>query len=269
MAKIDRLGWAAGFCVNAYGVRVGVRTNDPQVLPDLKARLPVGCEAGESRLVDALYSVVAGGAGARPGLRRYHLLYFGAERVVRELELEPVLRGFADHVEIHVAEFAPQRVFVHAGVVGWKGQAILLPGRSMSGKSTLVAELVKAGAEYYSDEFAVLDRRGQVHPFTRPLSLRQGHHRGPLRVPAEELGKVGVAPLPVRWIVVSRYQRGARWRPRRVSPGLAVLDLLDNAVPARRDPNAVLATLVRAAAQASAVRGTRGEASELVDILLQ
>ena len=58
-----------------------------------------------------------------------------------------------------------ERVFVHAGVVGWKGHAIVIPGRSRSGKTTLVAELVKAGAEYYSDEFAVLDAEGRVHPF--------------------------------------------------------------------------------------------------------
>jgi hypothetical protein len=31
-----------------------------------------------------------------------------------------------------------------------------------------VAELVRAGATYYSDEFAVLDSRGRVHPFPRP-----------------------------------------------------------------------------------------------------
>jgi predicted ATPase len=44
-----------------------------------------------------------------------------------------------------VATEAPRRVFVHAGVVGWKGQAILVPGRSYSGKTTLIAALMKAG----------------------------------------------------------------------------------------------------------------------------
>src|SRR5262245_38089017 len=42
--------------------------------------------------------------------------------------------------------------YVHAGVVKWRGAAILLPGRSFAGKSTLVKTLCEAGATYVSDE---------------------------------------------------------------------------------------------------------------------
>ena len=43
-------------------------------------------------------------------------------------------------------------------IVTWgRGRAIVIPGRTFSGKSTLVAELVRAGATYYSDEYAVED----------------------------------------------------------------------------------------------------------------
>ena len=35
MTKIDRLGWADGMSFNAYGVRLGVRVNDPAILPGL------------------------------------------------------------------------------------------------------------------------------------------------------------------------------------------------------------------------------------------
>jgi hypothetical protein len=34
---------------------------------------------------------------------------------------------------------------------------------SYSGKTTLVSELIRAGATYYSDEYAVIDERGRVH----------------------------------------------------------------------------------------------------------
>ena len=71
-----------------------------------------------------------------------------------------------------IAEVARNRVFVHAGVVGWKGRAIVIPGRSYSGKSTLVSELIRAGAAYYSDEYAVFDSRGRVYPFAKPLEMR-------------------------------------------------------------------------------------------------
>ena len=55
---------------------------------------------------------------------------------------------------------------------GWKGQAVMVPAHSHTGKTTLVAELIQNGAEYYSDEYASLDRSGFVHPFPRDLSIR-------------------------------------------------------------------------------------------------
>jgi hypothetical protein len=36
----------------------------------------------------------------------------------------------------------------------------VLPGRSFAGKTTLVAALVQVGAEYWSDEYPVLDAEG-------------------------------------------------------------------------------------------------------------
>jgi hypothetical protein len=39
---------------------------------------------------------------------------------------EDMLNQFESHVQLTVAEYAPRRVFVHAGVVAWKGAAILI-----------------------------------------------------------------------------------------------------------------------------------------------
>ena len=64
-------------------------------------------------------------------------------------------------------------MFVHAGVVAVDGRALLLPGGSFTGKTTLVAALLRAGAQYGSDEYAVLDEAGLVLPaYPRPLSIR-------------------------------------------------------------------------------------------------
>ena len=41
-----------------------------------------------------------------------------------------------------------------------------------------MAELLRAGAVYYSDEYAVVDPWGRVHPFAKPLSIRDGSARG-------------------------------------------------------------------------------------------
>ena len=96
------------------------------------------------------------------------LLYRGTALLARTLELHPLLTAFEKHAELLTAFRTQDCLFIHTGVVGWQGRAIVIPGRSMTGKTTPVKVLVEAGATYYSDEFAVLDKQGQVHPY--PLS---------------------------------------------------------------------------------------------------
>ncbi len=169
-----------------------------------------------------------------------------------------------------VAELAKHRVFVHAGVVGWKGKAIVIPGRSYSGKSTLVAELVRAGASYYSDEYAVLDSRGRVHPFAKPLELREeGEFRQTKITVAELGGHSGTKPLPVGLVLMTQFKNGARWRPRKLTAGNGVLEMLFNTVSARRNPQRALATLQRVASQADVLKGVRGDARKVVPAVLE
>jgi hypothetical protein len=270
MAKIDRLVWAAGLSVYAYGLRIGIRVNTPDVLARVEERLPPGWEPCCSPLVDLLYSLKA--ATPKPGarVREFTLLYAGVQHLARTMDLEVALDALESHLQMYVAEWARNRVFVHAGVVGWQGRAIVLPGRSMSGKSTLVAALLRAGATYYSDEYAVLDARGQVYPYTRRLSLRQPDGRPNLRVSAEDLGAAaGAAPLPVGIVAVTHHQAGRRWRPRELTAGKTVLDLMRNTVAAQREPEMVLGPLEQVARVARGLAGIRGEAEEVAVALLR
>jgi hypothetical protein len=270
MAKLDRLGWAAGMALTVYGVGVGVRADDPRALASIAERLPPGWKPSASPRVARLYSLVAGSAKGGRGVRRFSLLYAGAELVARSLDGEVVLERFESDVQLYVAERAPRRVFVHAGVVGWRGRAVVIPGRSMSGKTTLVAELVRAGADYYSDEYAVLDREGRVHPYPRPLAVREGGGLKQTRRRVEEFGgSTGKEPLPIGLVVVSRYESGASWRPRRLTSGECVLELLSNTVPARRSPARALSALTKAAAKATAFAGPRGEAAVVAEAILR
>jgi hypothetical protein len=177
-----------------------------------------------------------------------------------------LLERFGSVVSLHVAETSPHRTFVHAGVVGWGKAAILIPGRSRFGKTTLVAALVRAGAAYYSDEFAVVNRHGKVYPYPRDLQVRENGSSRQTPRNVEELGGInGTRPLPVGLVIVSRHQAGALWSPRELSPGIGLLHILDNTVSARTSPATVLSSLKHVVSDARIVRGVRGEASAVVD----
>src|SRR5207237_2668254 len=98
--------------------------------------------------------------------------YLDGEKSTAGESEENFFNFFSSRLRLTVAEFAKSRVFIHAGVVGWKGKAIVIPGKSFHGKTTLTAELVKRGALYYSDEYAVLSEEGMVYPFPKTLSMR-------------------------------------------------------------------------------------------------
>ena len=269
--RIDRLAWRAGTCFDAYGLRVGVRFNDPALLERLEPHLPPGWRPCASPEVDRIFSVWVWPRGARA--RAIGRVYAGGRRRALAKDLGQVFEVLESEMRFSVAAGAQGRTFVHAGVVGWRGHAILVPGRSRSGKTTLVAELVKSGALYYSDEFAVLDGRGRVHPFAKSLSIREGgcaRHEVVRRRRAEELGgSCGEQPLPVGLVVLASYRPGAEWRPATLTRGQAVLEMLAHTVPARLRPEASLAALERAVACATVLRGERGAASEVAARLLR
>jgi len=255
----------------SYGVRVRLRTDMASTMPQMLQLLPPGWKTTSSEKAHRAYSLIAKGVQrtARK-TRRQTLLYGDGELIARSSNLETVLDRFEADLQLFVAESARHRVFVHSGVVGWRGKAVLIPGRSFSGKTTLVAELVRAGAVFYSDEYAVMDQQGRVHPYAKPLAMRQDGAIDQTKISVESLGGVtGKRALPVGLIVVSLYKAGARWRPRLLSSGKSVLELLANAVPARRRPAAALEVFQKVVMSAPALKGIRGSAAETARLVLQ
>lgn len=269
MAKVDRLGWTAGLAFTAYGASVGIRTNDPVALEQIYDYMPPEWESTTEPIVDNLFSIRVAPPAKSKGRRNYNLLYSEATLVKRTLDLEPIYEPLENLLRLTVAFRANQDyLFVHAGVVGWQGKAIVIPGRSFSGKTTLVSELIKAGAIYYSDDMAVFDREGRVHPYPVPLSVREPDGR--CRVDPKALGSnIGEKPLPVGLVVVTKYEDGARWQPRRITPGRSLMALLDNTVAARKDPTTSLPILQHVVTEATTVQSKRGEASTVAKRILQ
>ncbi len=266
--RIDRVRWATAECFESHGVRLGVRCNLHSLVDRLPALLPPGARAVAGSAVDVQFSLWLPEARSRRPAR----VYAAGERRACTSDVGQALAVLESELRHAVATHARDRTFVHAGVVGFRGRAIRLPGRSRSGKTTLVAELVRAGAEYLSDEFALLDARGRVHPFPKRLSFRGpgGCDRHARQAAVEEIGgRSARGPLPVGLVAVTEYQPGASWNPAPLSPGRALLELLAHTVPARLRPQASLEALGSALAGATLLKGPRGEAADTARRLLE
>jgi hypothetical protein len=269
MKKLDRLDWAEGLVLSAFGVRTGVRVNVAGVLPRVLPLLPPGWKKSPRVIVQRLYSLMVAQGCERAGMCRLHVLYADSMRVARGAALDQVLAALETDLHRYTAEATSDMTFLHAGVVGWQGRAIVLPGRSFSGKTTLVREMLRLGATYYSDEFAVVDNSGLVHPFARPLGIREDTSYSQTKYTAEGLGAAsGVKPLPMGMAVICKYEAGARWQPAPLSQGQGALELLANGVAVRSQPRETLRRLHQLAKQAVFIKGTRGEARQAAGSIL-
>jgi hypothetical protein len=247
----------------AYGVRALVSASSGYLLARLKELFPPGWRETPSQPGDPHF-ILTPGDDLNYKLTRN-------STVLATAELEVALLVFDAQLRAHVALHAPDRIFVHAGAVGYRGRAILIPGRSFSGKTTLVSELLHAGASYYSDEYAILDDTGMVHPYAKPLSLRleEGSDWQTDRSVADFGGVAGVDPLPVALIVSAQYRVGADWQPERLTSGDGALELLANTVPAQERPEQSLLAIRRAVERATILKGDRGEAAAVAPRLLE
>lgn len=257
------------FVFESYGVRVGVVASDAQLLTEAESTARRALVDNFSRLdaavmPDHLFSIRSEDDGI-------FSVYKNGERITYDDRRGRFFKFFDSILRITVAEHAVGRIFVHAGAVAINGRAIVLPGNSFSGKTTLVHELVKAGAEYYSDEYAVFDEFGLVHPFARDLSVRylDEHTVAEKRVSISSIGgKIGSEPVPVGLVVLTSFEEGAQWNPERLTVGQGILEMVPHTIPRMTDTALSLKVLNTAVSDAIIIRGPRGDAEKLALMLL-
>jgi hypothetical protein len=193
-----------------------------------------------------------------------------SELIADKLSYENLLELLESKVRITIAEHAVGKVFLHAGVVSVGGKAIVIPAQSYQGKTTLVAELVRQGAVYYSDEYAVLDENGYVHPFPKWLSVRGVVEEFvQTDLPVEEFGGVaGTEPVPVALILITEYKKGARWKPVKLSRGQGIMEILPHTIPIRNKPEFTLNVLNNVAERAIITKTKRAEAENAARLLI-
>lgn len=140
-------------------------------------------------------------------------------------------------------------LIIHAAVVERDGRAIVMPGYTGSGKSTLTAALISKGWRLLSDEIAIIDLNdGSLLPYPRAISLKnnaidliidrcpdltvsrryEGTLKGTLAFVKAPLSSVQYSDRPARPSIVlaPRYEAGSQSVCRRIENSEAFMLLV-------------------------------------------
>ena len=244
----------------SFGARIGVELPDGWTGAELLSRFPPRSNRIRSDDLDARYRVeaVEGDPRSGTGNERWRVTA-GDELIDVASGRDRAAKVLAHELNFAVARHARDWIFVHAGVVAHRCELLLFPGPTGSGKSTLVRALVEEGATYYSDDLAPVDPNGRVHAFPRSLRLRG--EEGFRELPDPDAGKDRPPARPSRIFFLEHQanEGGAvDWPP--ITPGGALLLLIQNSVQARTSPECSIEHLQPAVVAADTCVGTRGEA---------
>lgn len=253
----------------AFGVEIGIDGDAPEILSRLRNILP-----------DVIPNNLRFMKRANPAhlFKIEHEKSSGEIRISKNDEEVSVYRNadrlieyLCSQIRITVAEFAESKVFLHAGAVGWKGSAIIIPGKSFSGKTTLVSELIRQGAEYYSDEYAVLDEDGFLHPYPKMLSMRGiVDDFEQVDTPPDFFGaRIGKKKIPVGLILITEFKREAGWNPQILKPGEGVMEILQHTIPIRLKPEFVFNVLKKTAGHAIIAKTSRDDAKLTIPFIFE
>jgi hypothetical protein len=250
------------------GVRVLVRSTSADGWEKILEGLPEGRTFPPEGPPTVVYSVTPAGAPHLLEPLNQHILYRGARRLLREKDPHAIWHALPGDLTAVVAHRAPRWSLIHAGAVAIGNAGIVLPGSAGSGKTTLVAALLRLGGVYYSDEVASLDRAGKLHPFVKPLWLAQGEEAKTL-ISAERLGaRGGRRACPVRLIAFPEWRSRSRLHMEPLTGAAAALGLFSNAFAAQRHPERILAHAQAAAENAICVQIRYSDAERAAEALL-
>jgi hypothetical protein len=255
-SRSDAVHPSVTIAATCFDVSIGVRCR-PVEAAAVSAHMPLGCRLINAAKADHMFVLEADAENDN---------LFSIKRRFSATAPEPqpldsALMALQKELHLCIAEHATDYVFVHAGVVAWKDRILVFPGSSHAGKSTLIWHLVQAGALYYSDEYAVFDELGRVHPFALPIGLRLNAGKRRMVTP----NNIGAFQRKPDFLIFAKYRLGAIWRPRLLTPAAAVLELVRHSIAIRRNPRFVIPVLKKISVQSTPFSGIRGESQQLLD----
>ena len=141
--------------IRRLGVPWEIRTDDVSAFNLLLEHLPPGSAPTRIKTTARRYSFRT----LSPALSEpepCYLLEADGRPMLCTSDAGEIAEALEDDLRWLVAERSLRRVFLRAGVVGWRDRAIVIAGGRRSGKSTLVRAFVACGATCFSEEYAVL-----------------------------------------------------------------------------------------------------------------
>lgn len=257
--------WSGRIGFALHGVSFGIRFDDAaagevvrRIVP--RAALPSDYLSSEHR-----FSLISAGGDGANGL------FFDTRDFESVLKFDRLDGGTEKGLETKfqfalALAAAPRLFFLHAGAVAIGNIGVLVLGRTGSGKTTLVGELLRRGADLCTDDCAILDPAGNLYPNPAPLAVRTGDGRA-FRGP-EEYGSIAASRVvPVALVVAARYERGAVWAPEAEASGGGAFNVLGNLFypPAIREFPRETLGFAGLIAKRGIYSGTRGEATEVAE----
>lgn len=255
--------------IEAYGVQIGIFCNDliltEKIFKILPVIVPKELNFIENENFEHIFLIEKKDDPECIFVKR------NDEEQFRYFNDDDLLDYFSSQLRITIAEFAKSKVFIHAGAISWRGVGIIIPGQSYSGKTTLVSELIKIGAEYYSDEYAVLDEKGFLNAYPKMLSMRGIiNDWDQIDTAPEDFGAIiGNKIIPVGMVLITKYDEGFEWHPEILKSGEGILEILQHTIPVRNNPEFVLKVLKKMASRAIIAKSKRCTAHAFAPILLK
>jgi hypothetical protein len=229
--------------------------------------------------------------GGRDRLTRFSLFY--QDELVAECGTDSQLvEILLWHVNRRIVSSGSDYLMFHAAAAAKDDRVVILPAPTGSGKTTLVAELVRAGMDYLSDEVVAIDpESGLVHPVPKSLTLKAGSWPlfpalsnpssrdgtddlgTPRHIDPRQLREDSISgPAMPSLVVFPRYAPGAPTRLRGLTPDESLVSLAENSfnlAPHGKRGLRVLCQIVETAPCLELVMGELGAACELIAGLLE
>jgi hypothetical protein len=266
--------------VNAYTVsaafgnyRIAAHSNAPEVIAGIEACYREMLEAKATKTVKTVKRLTVMKQG-----ETYHVLDDG--HITDETEsLREVVANVNDQLVLGLIKASPGFLWLHAGAAATRDYALVFPGFSGQGKSTMVTRLCAQGWNYLSDDIVPLDlQTNKVSPFPLIPATRIFPGKSVSRHLVNELRKTVVSlrpeaicreARPIRALIFPNYYASAPVSLLRCSSSDAAIQLFQNCLNFAAHKEAAVKYICQLVQRVPVYRLTFGNAELATDLLLK